>query len=118
MSLLSPILRSVEGGVLSFWCPGCDEAHVINPSIWTWNGSADKPTFAPSVLMKSGHYADPMPPCWCTYNAEHPNDPAPFKCRRCHSFVKEGRIEFLNDCTHALAGQTVPIPPWPTPETP
>jgi len=28
----------------------------------------------------------------------------------CHSFVTDGRIQFLTDCTHALAGQTVDIP--------
>ena len=29
---------------------------------------------------------------------------------RCHSFVRSGRIEFLSDSTHALAGQTVDLP--------
>lgn len=24
----------------------------------------------------------------------------------------DGRIQFLNDCTHALAGQTVDLPDW------
>lgn len=28
----------------------------------------------------------------------------------CHSFVRDGQIEFLGDCTHSLAGQTVPLP--------
>lgn len=31
-------------------------------------------------------------------------------CVVCHSFVTAGRIEFLPDCTHALAGQTVDLP--------
>ena len=31
----------------------------------------------------------------------------------CHSFVTDGRIQFLADCTHALAGQTVDLPEWP-----
>ena len=30
----------------------------------------------------------------------------------CHSFITDGRIQFLNDCTHALAGHTVPLPPF------
>jgi hypothetical protein len=33
--------------------------------------------------------------------------------RVCHSFVVDGRIQFLGDCTHHLAGQTVDLPPWP-----
>jgi hypothetical protein len=28
---------------------------------------------------------------------------------RCHSFVREGKIEFLNDCTHEHAGQTLDL---------
>jgi hypothetical protein len=36
-----------------------------------------------------------------------------YRCLVCHSFVTEGRIEFLSDSTHELAGQTVPIPEWP-----
>jgi hypothetical protein len=32
---------------------------------------------------------------------------------RCHSYVRDGKIEFLNDSTHKLAGQTVPLPDMP-----
>jgi hypothetical protein len=31
----------------------------------------------------------------------------------CHSFVSEGVIQFLDDCTHSLVGQSVELPPWP-----
>jgi hypothetical protein len=115
MSQASPVLRGLADGVMAFWCPGCKEAHHIKPSIWTWDGNAERPTFSPSVLVRSGHFAGPGY-CWCTYNAAHPDEPAPFKCGVCHSFVRDGQIQFLADCTHALAGQTVPLPPWPTPE--
>ena len=27
----------------------------------------------------------------------------------CHSFITDGSIEFLPDCTHELAGKTVPL---------
>lgn len=36
-------------------------------------------------------------------------DPVP---RVCHSFVRDGKIEFLSDCTHRLAGQTVEMEDW------
>ena len=115
VSALSPILRSIAGGEVAFWCPGCDEVHAVKVTEggWTWNGDVDRPTFSPSVLVRCGHYIDPTPPCWCTWNAEHPDDPTTFACSQCHSFVKDGQIQFLGDCTHALAGQTVPLPPWP-----
>jgi len=31
----------------------------------------------------------------------------------CHSFIRDGKIQFLGDCTHALAGQTVDLPELP-----
>jgi hypothetical protein len=32
----------------------------------------------------------------------------------CHSFVTDGRIQLLGDCTHSMASQTVDLPPWET----
>jgi hypothetical protein len=62
-------------------------------------------------LIKSGHYVPGYEKehCWCTYNAQHPDQPAPFACGLCHSFVENGRIRYLSDCTHAYAGQTVEL---------
>lgn len=117
MDLLSPILRGLAGDQVAFWCPGCDSAHAIKtgPGGWGWNGSAEWPTFTPSLLVRTGHHIpnNPNAACWCTWNAEHPEEPSPFKCGVCHSFIRDGQIQFLTDCTHALAGQTVSIPPWP-----
>ncbi len=98
-------------------CPGCHSAHRvrIGTGEWTWNGSVEKPTFTPSISVKSGHYAANFKAednCWCTYNAEHPDESSPFKCQICHSFVTDGRIQFLDDCTHELKGQTVDLPDW------
>lgn len=30
----------------------------------------------------------------------------------CHLFIKEGKIEYLSDCTHSLAGTTIDLPDW------
>lgn len=115
MARLSSILRSIQGNQVAFWCPGCDEAHAIQhgENGWTWDGNVETPTFSPSILIRGGHYVDGKHPCWCDYNREHPDDQVKFGCGVCHSFVKDGQIQFLGDCTHSLAGQTVPIPPWP-----
>jgi hypothetical protein len=32
--------------------------------------------------------------------------------RRCHLFIRDGALQFLSDCTHKLAGQTVDMVPW------
>lgn len=71
------------------WCPGCDRAHVINQT-WGFNGDTARPTFTPSILVT-------MPP------TEY----------RCHSFLTDGVWHFLGDCSHAMAGQSVPAVPWP-----
>ena len=84
-----------RGGTLYvFYCPGCKCSHQFevdapNGTGWKWNGSTEKPTFTPSLLV------------WATRQEA-----------RCHSFVTDGRIQFLGDCFHSLAGQTVDIPDW------
>jgi len=91
-------LRGLQGGRVGFMCPGCGTMHQVRVEgegrpRWDWNGDGDAPTFAPSVLVM-------MPdPGWPGVNLS-----------TCHSFVREGRIQFLNDCTHPLAGQTVDLP--------
>jgi hypothetical protein len=108
-------LRVLEGGRVAFYCSGCKEYHTIHVGrtehpVWNFNGNYEKPTFSPSVLIRSGHYVPGYEnDCWCKYNTEHPDKPAPFKCSRCHSFVTDGKIQYLSDCTHELAGQTVEL---------
>lgn len=88
--------------LLRFHCPGCKRMHAIQHGSdigpnWSWNGSTTAPTFSPSVLV--------------TYNgSDAGRDGAPPAV--CHSFVTDGRIQFLGDCTHELAGQTVDLPEW------
>lgn len=88
---------SNQEGYIIFDCPGCKCAHSIPVVIgahqtgsWGWNGSMDKPTFTPSILYNVGR--------------KNPTE------HLCHSFVKDGMIQFLSDCTHELAGQTVELP--------
>lgn len=85
---------------LYVWCPGCDIVHRMpfekGPAhdggpVWTFDGNLDAPTTEPSILVTSTGQPD----------------------RRCHSYLRGGRWEFLGDCTHALAGQTVDAPPLP-----
>lgn len=111
------LLRIIEGGQVGFWCPGCDCMHAIdvNPGGWGFNGNYDKPTFTPSVMVTSGHFAKDWPErkakgldCWCSFAQKHPGVTT-FKCFLCHSFVKDGQIQFLTDSTHPLAGKTVAL---------
>lgn len=109
------VLQVFEDGQYGFWCPACDTVHTLNTAIWTFNGDHDKPTFAPSVLITSGHYVTwykEGSPCWCTYNRDHPEHPSRFACTKCHSFVTDGVIRYLSDCTHAMAGKEIKMEPY------
>lgn len=91
-AILSPKVALLDGEP-TVYCEGCGMLHQIhvnkpNPHTqakWSWNGDADKPTFHPSL-----------------------NYPG-----KCHSFIREGKIQYLNDCSHDLRGQTVELPDLP-----
>ena len=90
----------IADGVLFIRCPACDIPHGINierpnQPQWSWNGNAEQPTFTPSLLVT------------------RPVGPLQLE-QRCHSMITNGQIQFLGDCTHALANCTVDIPEWET----
>lgn len=94
-----------QDGGLCFFCLGCDCYHTVSvkgerpgPS-WGWNGSEKLPTITPSVLVRTGRELDPE-------FVREDGDPP----ERCHSYVTDGRIQYLDDCTHHLAGQTIALP--------
>lgn len=122
---LSLTLRRVNGWILGFWCPGCNHRHHINDApepgnpaspVWHWNGSVDKPTFSPSILVRGRtltRKGEADYEAW--YQSGYPQPAPEFESMEtvCHSFVNDGKIQFLGDCTHHLKGQTVNIPEWP-----
>ena len=86
-------------GSFWWWCPGCDEPHRVptqGDKVWKLTMEGDVPTLSPSIHVLPWKSGDP----------KYKSQP------RCHSFIKAGKIEFLSDCEHALAGKTVDLPPW------
>jgi hypothetical protein len=102
------------------WCEGCGCGHAFatevqnsQGALWTFNGNMAAPSFKPSMLVTSGHYIEGHTGrCWCDVNREDPNRKHGFRCVRCHSFVTDGRIQYLDDTSHALRGQTVALKPF------
>lgn len=94
MAKILPVARDNQPVGFAFFCPGCRQTHRIytagarhpdNPDlIWDFSGDMEKPTLSPSILVRN--------------------------IETCHSFIKDGNIQFLGDCTHSLANQTVPLP--------
>jgi hypothetical protein len=75
---------------IAHYCPGCDELHHFaidrpfsNGCRWTIEGDFDRPTFTPSM------------------------DVGRSTKMRCHYVLTNGRIRYLADCHHDLAGITV-----------
>lgn len=111
----------IENGHAAFRCPGCNLFHNLpvagQANAWQFNGDADRPTLTPSILSRGGCCYEPE---WHQQERRRPDPEECDKgnpdadgismCHVCHSFVRDGRIEFLSDCTHALAGQTVDLP--------
>jgi hypothetical protein len=92
-----------DGGVC-FWCPGCDEAHCVSTG---WQIDREAVSLSPSVLVGGVQWPKSGP-------FYKPGHVAPAGgATTCHSFVTAGRIQFLTDSTHGLAGQTVDLPEWP-----
>ena len=114
MSIIEGKIRQLDGGHIAFMCPGCDALHVVRTQDatgvgpqWRWNGSFTAPTLEPSVRTTTGHYVTREKQSgWC----DQSGGTEPCDCTCCHSFVRDGRIQFLNDCTHQYAGQTLPLP--------
>ena len=114
-------IRRMSDGQYVFHCPGCQCGHAVyvdgsGRPVWGWNGSLEAPTFTPSLNVRSSEFTEKGRRDHAEWMAAgYPSrDGAGFECRPavCHSFVRDGRIQFLGDSTHALAGQTVDIPDW------
>lgn len=59
---------------------------------WSWNGDVDKPTLKPSILSKGSSMVDGVV-------VDHV----------CHTWVNDGKVQFLSDCTHEFANQTIDL---------
>ena len=98
-----------------FWCPVCKCGHGIwtkqrngMGAVWSFNGDMEKPTFQPSLLITQDLWTHPVTPenlkeweakPWHQEKVRHV----------CHSYIVNGTIQYLGDCTHEFAGRTIPM---------
>lgn len=90
-------IRHKANGTRMFWCPGCECVHRFNDT-WVISGTDEAPTVTPSLLVTG----------WI--------ESQQFVGARCHSFIRDGKIQFLEDCGHKLKGLTVLLPDLPVGE--
>lgn len=131
MPMIGKYLRQVGARAgYQIWCPACERPHYLavydvpgtgqaartttmfDPegsmvtletpeSRYSFNDDFDAPTFEPDLLIHTGRMID----------ADHvpsPEDPPEV----CHSDITDGAWRFRESCTHALAGQVVPLVEW------
>lgn len=83
-------------------CPACTELNLGSIHVfalkmcngapgWVFSGTLESPTFQPSMRATA-------------------TEGDTGTVHVCHSFVREGKIQYLNDCTHRMAGTTVDLP--------
>lgn len=93
------LLLQDKTGTFHGWlieCPGCQSAHALDAR-WTFNGDLQLPTFTPSLHVSSKYGQPPVPTV-------------------CHSFITNGKIQYLQDSTHSLSGLTIDLPEFYTGE--
>lgn len=103
-----------DHATVKIYCPGCKCGHYLNIEpqngrpAWGFNKDYANPTFTPSLLVKTGKYAAPE---W--FAAMPEGEEKDFHNKHsviCHSFITNGQIQFLTDCTHEFAGKTINLP--------
>lgn len=105
-------------------CEGCGHKHVMavkhNPDfigadgkekqpVWGFNFNFDLPTFTPSLLVTSGIYVS-WAQDWKEKIPVEDHENYIKNSVRCHSFITDGKIQFLGDCTHSMVNKTVDLP--------
>jgi hypothetical protein len=102
------ILRKLAKGDGSFYghaifCPACQMAHVIDHR-WEFNGDMERPTFSPS-LLRTGTMPLTDAEADMVLRGEK-FEPKPLIC---HSYIRDGKIQFLSDCSHEMKNMTVDL---------
>lgn len=98
-----------------FYCPGCECYHGIwvksyngQNAIWEFNGDINKPTFKPSLKVTWVKLPDnPEKDNNGNYILGEDGRIKGVKDMICHTFITDGNIQYLGDCTHELSGETI-----------
>lgn len=99
--------RGTEQG-FEFWCPGCNASHRFRTRaatkhgedgqptpVWQFNSNFEAPSFTPSlwIYYERGHWEGNR---WAVTGD---------RVSVCHLHLTAGKIDYLPDCQHDLAGR-------------
>jgi len=83
------------------------------PDSWQFDGNVDKPTFSPSFKHEGMKTIRDDKGRW-TGEWEYDSHGKPMR-EICHYILTNGILHYCTDCTHSMAGQSIPmaeLPPW------
>lgn len=86
MSVIKRVVTE-DGERFMYYCMACNGHCWFDLKSWKWDMNYDQPTVGPSIVHQSR------------------------SGERCHAFITHGIIEYLQDCTHAMAGTKVDMIP-------
>ena len=78
------LLFNLPGPISTRMLPVILRGSRAGTNCWSWNGDTEKPTVKPSILSDNG-------------------------TDRCHTWINDGKVQFLDDCSHELKGQTLDL---------
>lgn len=81
------LIKNTEDKQIGWTCPGCGGMHRIptdGSRGWSWNGDFENPTISPSISVTWPHRGSGT------------------ITKKCHFFIKNGKIDFCGDCTHDM----------------
>jgi len=97
-----PKLRIKQGGFYVHRCPGCNAIHTVPTEAkdgpnWEFNYNPFLPSFQPALrISMTKQFGSGISEARTV----------------CHYVITDGKIFFMKDCKHHLAGQTVDLPDY------
>ena len=93
-------LRPERNGIVMHWCYGCKTPHPIWVNTecgprWSFNGDIELPTFSPAISHRRFNEVTDKE-FICSYT------------------ILDGKITYLKECTHSMAGKTLELPDFDT----
>ncbi len=106
------VMIKMPGPISTLVLPVILKGPRAGTNCWTWNGDTENPTLKPSILSKTTRFTTrglDQYNEWCKQGS--PKLPTEFESEEivCHSWVNDGKAQFLDDCTHELKGQCVEL---------